>query len=275
MNEKPKVTVLMSLYNTPEKQLKSAIESVLNQTYENYDILIINDATQDNGVAIIENYKSNKILIVHNEKNLGLEGALNKGIKLISSKYIIRMDTDDIALPDRIQKQVDFMEQHPEYAFATGRAYYFDENGIYGISKYSGNVKVKDLLWGTPFIHPTMILRKESIEKIGGYPLYRRCEDYAMEFEMYLQGYVGYVMNDILLKYRLDRNGYQKKKYRDRITETKMKMFYFKKLNVKKVKYINAIKPVLIGLIPKKVLKEYHRNKFKDNNGEINEEKIL
>ena len=165
MERKPKVTFLISMYNIPGNQLISAIESVLNQTYKNFDILIIDDGTKDNSVQIINSYKSDKIRIIHNEKNIGLEKSLNKGIQEIKSKYIARMDTDDISHLDRIEKQVEFAEKHPEYSIITTRVNLFDDNGIYGSTKITGEIKKEDLLFGTPFIHPSMLIRTNDIKK--------------------------------------------------------------------------------------------------------------
>ena len=263
MEEKPKVTVLMSLYNTPETELRQSIESMLNQTYKNYDILIINDGTKDNGVEVIESFKSDKITIVNNENNMGLEKSLNKGLELIDSKYIVRMDTDDISYSNRIEKQVEFMENNSQYAFACGIAELFDKEGIYGKTKMSGELQINDFLKNNPFVHPTMIIRKDIIKKIGGYPLYTRCEDYAMEFEMYYQGYKGYIMDDILIKYRMDRKSYNKKKFKYRVVETKMKLHYFRKIGINKLKYIYAIRPIIVALLPKTIIRKYHKNKYK------------
>ena len=122
--------------------------------------------------------------------------------------------------------------------------------------------KKEDLLYGTPFIHPTLIIKKDDILKIGGYPLYKRCEDYAMEMELYANGYKGYVMNEVLIKYRMDNAGYKKKKIRYRFIETKVKIKYFKKLRVPISKYIYAIKPIVAGLIPTEIMKKYQRKKL-------------
>lgn len=131
MEKKIEVTVLMSMYNTPLEQLKSSIESILKQTYKCFEFLIIDDGASKECVDLVKSYDDNRINLIHNETNLGLEKSLNKGLKLAKGKYIIRMDTDDIAYPNRIEKQIDFIKKHREYSIVGSKAEYFNENGVY------------------------------------------------------------------------------------------------------------------------------------------------
>lgn len=263
---KEEITVLMSVYNTPEEQLRNAIESILNQTYKNFIFMIIDDCSTDGSLEIIQSYsnKDDRIKIVKNEQNLGLENSLNKGVQLIETKYIARMDSDDIAYPERLEKQIKFAKQHEDYTIISGKADWFNENGVYGTSKMTGEICINDLLKGTPFIHPTMLIKTTDIKKIGGYPKYRRCEDYAMVLEMYYNGYKGYIMDEVLIKYRMDDVGYSKKKLNHRFMEVKLKSEYFKKLKIKWYKRIYIIKPIIAGLIPKKLMAKYQKNKLKN-----------
>ena len=253
-----KVTVLMSEYNTKENELRSSIESILNQTYKNFELLIIDDCSDKKSTDIIKSYKDNRIKLIHNEKNLGLAKSLNKGIDLIDTDYIIRMDTDDIAKKDRIEKQIKFAYEHPEYSIIAGNANYFNENGIFKTTKILGEKHKEDFIKGTPFIHPTMLIKTKDIKAIGGYPNCRRGQDYAMAMEMYANGYKGYVMEDILIDYRMNTAGYKKKKFKYRLLEFKIRWHYFNKLKIKKHYYIYCFKPILVGLIPKSMLEKYH-----------------
>lgn len=262
--ENKKVTILMSEYNTKEDELRSSIESILNQTYQNFQLLIIDDCSNIKSMEIIKSYEDSRIKVIHNEKNLGLAASLNKGINLADTDYIIRMDTDDIAKKDRIEKQIEFVYEHPEYSIVAGNANYFNERGIFRTTQIFGEKRKEDFIQGTPFIHPTMIIKTEDIKNIGGYPNYRRGQDYAMAMEMYANGYKGYVMKDILIDYRMNDAGYKKKKFKYRLLEFKIRWHYFKKLKIKKYYYIYCFKPILIGLIPKNILKKYHNKKGKE-----------
>ena len=261
MNNEKKVTVLMSEYNTKKEELISSIESILNQTYKNFDVLIIDDFSNETSSDIINSFNDKRIKLVQNEKNLGLAQSLNKGINLIDTDYIIRMDTDDIAKRDRIEKQMKFVEEHPQYSIVSGNVNFFDEDGIYKTTKRHGEIKKEDLVKGTPFVHPTMIIKTADIKAIGGYPDYRRGQDYAMAMEMYANGYKGYIMEDVLLDYRMNTDGYKKKKFKYRLLEFKIRWRYFKKMKLKFYYYIYCFKPILVGMIPKKVLQIYQKSK--------------
>lgn len=265
MGKIEKVTVLMAEYNTKKEQLKQSIESILNQTYKNFELIIIDDCSNEENIKLIESYKDDRIRLIRNEKNLGLAASLNKGIELATTNYIIRMDTDDIAKIDRIEKQVRFAENNPQYSIIGGRANFFDDKGIYYTTPKSGEIYKSDLIKGTPFIHPTMLINKEHIQKIGGYPLYRRCQDYAMAMNMYANGYKGCIMEDILIDYRMDTDGYKKKKFKYRVLETKIRFHYYRKLKIGLFQYIYCLKPILAGLMPKKLMQRYQKNKFKRN----------
>ena len=109
----PKVTLLMSVFNG-QSYLKEAIESILNQTFEDFEFLIINDASKDNSLRIIQSFDDSRIKLVHNSDNIGLTKSLNKGIDLAKGEFIARMDCDDISLPERLSMQVSFMDKNPD-----------------------------------------------------------------------------------------------------------------------------------------------------------------
>ena len=257
------ITVLMSVYNTPREQLKLAIESILNQTYTEFEFLIIGDGIKKEDIEFIKSYQDKRIKLEINNQNIGLIKSLNKGIKIARGKYLARMDTDDIAYPDRLEKQIKFMKKHSEYAIVSGRADFFDESGIYGTSKIYGEIQKKDVFKSNPCIHPTMLINKNVIQEIGGYPNFLRCEDYAMIMQMLASGKRIYVLEDILLKYRMDKQGYKKKKFKDRFTEVRMKFIYFRKLHANIGQYLFIFKPILAGLIPSKIMQIYQKHKIR------------
>ena len=110
----PLVSVVLSAFND-ENFLRSSIESILNQSYEDFEFIIVNDGSTDGSQAIIESYDDNRIKLVRNSENIFLAASLNKGIRLSKGKYIARMDSDDIAHPDRFSKQVEFLESNSDY----------------------------------------------------------------------------------------------------------------------------------------------------------------
>lgn len=258
--QKPLVSIVMSEYNTEPVFFHECMRSILDQSYKNFELIIVDDRGNNNIDDLLKPYSNDeRIIVIKNKKNYGLAKSLNEGIKKSKGIYIIRMDTDDIMMPDRIKKQVGFAEQHPEYAIISGRYILFDGEKECGIVGVPGEKNKGDLLSGTPFAHPTLIIRKDALSKIHGYPSYERCEDYAMELGLYISGYKGYVMDDVLIKYRQDKNGYLKKKYKYRIEGFRMRRKYFRELGIPRVKrLIYSSKPLFVGLIPKHLLKLYH-----------------
>jgi glycosyltransferase involved in cell wall biosynthesis len=163
---KPKISVLTAVYNSAEL-IRPAIESVLNQTFGDFEWVIINDATPDNSIEIIESYNDPRIKIYHNETNMGLAASLNKGLALCTGEYIARMDTDDVCYPNRFERQVAFMGAHPEVAIAgswvnlTG-----DWKGLWKTPVHHEEIQCK-LLFNSAIAHPTVMMRKNELDKFG------------------------------------------------------------------------------------------------------------
>ncbi len=111
----PEVTVLLSVYNG-EKYLREAIDSIRNQTFEDFEFLIVNDGSTDRTAEILQSYDDPRIKIVDNAKNIGLTKSLNIGLRMARGEYIARMDADDVSAPERLQREVDFLETHRDYA---------------------------------------------------------------------------------------------------------------------------------------------------------------
>src|SRR4051812_32189612 len=124
-----KVTVLMSAYNT-EMYISEAIHSVLNQTFTDFELLIVNDGSTDKTMEIIQTFKDPRIILV-NQPNGGVSKALNNGLHHAKAKFIARFDSDDICYPERLQVQYDFMQENPDYVLCGSSADYIDKNGEY------------------------------------------------------------------------------------------------------------------------------------------------
>lgn len=205
----PLVSIIMPVYNA-EIYLKEAIDSILGQVYKNIELIIIDDCSSDNSVKIIKSYDDNRIRFIRNEVNLKQPRTRNKGISLANGKYIANMDADDISLPERIAKQVAFMEKHTEIDVC-GTAIKCFGGAFERIWKYP--VESRELLaWSvinSPFAHPTVMIRKSSIEK---YKIQYSVDfKYAQDFELWsrlaLQGCKFHNLPDVLLHYRESETG--------------------------------------------------------------------
>ena len=182
----PYVTVLMSVYNG-EKYLKEAIDSILNQTFEDFEFLMIDDGSTDQSLKILRSYKDPRLRIVQNEKNIGLIKSLNKGLKLAQGKYIARMDADDISLPERLEKQVTFMDVSPKIGVCGTWLQAFGEIKRTVVkSPLNHEDIIARMFCDNSIWHPTVIFRKDIIDR---YHLFydenaQGCEDYKLWVEM-------------------------------------------------------------------------------------------
>jgi glycosyltransferase involved in cell wall biosynthesis len=159
-----RVTVLMPAYNAANF-IKQAIESILRQSYPDFVFLIINDASTDETQSIILSYSDPRIRLVNNEKNSGVKESLNKGIALAETEFIARMDADDIADPDRLKWQLEYMDQHPEVGVSGGHFEFFGtEKGVVKMPLSNEMVKAK-LFFLSAFCHPTVIMRTSVLRK--------------------------------------------------------------------------------------------------------------
>ncbi len=167
----PRISVVMSVYNG-ERHLEEAVASILNQSFSDFEFIIINDGSTDRTVEIIESFSDSRIRLIHNDGNIGLTKSLNKGIELSNGEFIARMDADDISLPERFKKQIDFLDAHPEIGITGTNVRAIGENSKpkYKI-KYPENhwLIYWSLLFSNPMCHPSVMIRKEVLNKYGNY----------------------------------------------------------------------------------------------------------
>jgi len=184
----PLVSVLMPAYNS-EKYIAEAIESILNQTYKNIELIIVDDASLDSTWHIISEFKrkDSRIVAVRNETNLYIAENRNKAISLANGKYIAWQDSDDVSYSHRIEKQVEFMEANPEVGICGGFLDFYFNNEIVEHRKYFYSDKKlrKTVFRQSPVAQPTAIIRKECIDKVGMFNAeYPPAEDLDMSFRI-------------------------------------------------------------------------------------------
>jgi glycosyltransferase EpsE len=218
--EQPLVSVIIGTYNGA-KWIKRAIDSILNQTYKNLEIIVCNDASTDNTLSILKEEYGNvsNISILSNEKNSGLNITLNNCINHCNGDLIARMDDDDISHPTRIEKEVKFLQEHPEYTVVGTSVNYFDETGIWAQSISEGERNKKDIFLGRIFTHPTVIIRKAPLLEVGMYSvgkLYTRGQDWDLWCKLYRAGYKGYNMKEILFDYYESKESVKRRKIKYR-----------------------------------------------------------
>lgn len=219
----PKISVVMSLYNS-KHYLKEAIDSVLSQTYTDFELIVIDDGSEDNSSEIVNSYDDTRINLL-TQKNTGLATALNNAIAAASSEYIARMDPDDICLPKRLAIQYNYLQTHPKVVLVGSSATCIDEHGtaLANIVKPAMHMKGESTLPESPCIHPTVMLRRAAFEKAGGYPKNMRYggEDAVLFNKMIAYGAIAN-LPDILLLYRIHPTSMSQKSKRFNVLLRKM-----------------------------------------------------
>ena len=236
--EKSKVCVILPI-NNYSKYMDDAINSILNQTYDNIEIVVIIEKTKDQKKIknhIVKKYKNKNIVLLLNKINLGLARSLNKGLNYSNGEFVARMDIDDISISDRIERQVNYLKKHKDVGILGSNAEYFGKITGPWFSDDFNCEKIKvDLLIGNPICHPTIIIRKSIIDKYRlKYNKNYISEDYELWCTALTKGIKIELMKDILLYYRKsDENITSNKKYikkREKSVIRSMKKYYKKTL---------------------------------------------
>lgn len=201
---KPLISVIMSTKDTEEKILRSAINSILNQTYRNFEFIIICDG-ELNDYNIVKSYKDDRIVIIKHEESVGLTKSLNEALLIAKGKYIARMDSDDISLTDRLMVQLKFMEKNQNIDICSTVAKYFGNRKDFNYNAYNDSEGIKaQLFLYNCLVHPSVMIRKSFIEKYN--IKYDENYIYSQDYELWARcSKIGniYVINKIELMYRV------------------------------------------------------------------------
>ena len=206
MRKTPTISVLMSTYNTPEDWLSEAIESILSQTFSDFEFIIADDCSTQSLDNIRTKYSDERIIWFRNERNLGLTKTLNKALKLAKGKYIARMDADDISLPERFSTQIRYMESHPEVIVCGSyRRAFGNENKdeIWNIPLTREEQQVQLFFFNCGLTHPTAMFRKSMLDEYGitYNEDYIKAQDYGIWVQCTRYAPMA-VIPEVLLKYR-------------------------------------------------------------------------
>lgn len=270
LNKKPKVSVIMPFYNC-EKYLDKAISSILNQTFQDFEFIIINDASSDRSDEIVKKYLTDKkIVYIKNRERKGIVYNLNKGIEIAKADIIARMDGDDISEPQRLEVQYQFLQRNPNIALVGCFAKLINEKGeICGrkIKPITHKEIKKDILIYSPFIHPTIMIRKDVFKKVG---FYKEecfwCEDIDLWYRIIFSGYEVANIPQYLYQYRITDNSVVFKYAR----QVALKNFRLRKEAIKEFKLKPSLKEyffmylhLFLGLILTGRQKEKLQNLYK------------
>ena len=213
-NNQPKISVLLPIYNTNPKYLKECIESILNQTFTDFELIILNDASTNNLDDIVNSFNDKRIRYYKNETNLGITKTRNKLLSLAEGKYIAICDHDDISVPERFEKEYNFLEQNPKYSIVSGWIETFCENSEKKkFRKRKPFPKYFDFLKECELLHPACMWRKADFDKfdLKYEEGYYGTQDYAL-FSKAVR-YLNFAnIQEVLLKYRKHENNTSNKR---------------------------------------------------------------
>ncbi len=260
---KYRVSVLMGIYNCGST-LGSALDSLMNQSFKDFKVILCEDGSSDNTLEVASAYSKQyeNIVLIRNERNMGLNYTLNHCLEFADTEYVARMDGDDESLPSRLEKEVHFLDSHHDFAIVSSSMIRFDENGDFKTDEVIEYPQIIDLLKRCPISHPACMIRTEAIKKVGGYSEGKRLlrqEDYHLWFKMYAAGYKAYNIPEPLYRFRDDKNAYKRRNWLDRKNEMHVINmgvdmcgfpFYYK---------VFAIRPLIAHIAPYWLYNIYHK----------------
>lgn len=261
-----KISIIMGIYKMTNKRsiVKLAIDSILNQTYKDFEFIICDDGSNDGTYEMVQDLveKDSRVILIKNDKNRGLAYSLNHCLSIAKGKYIARMDADDVSMPDRLEKQINFLDKHLEYAMVGCNLLLINDNGIWGKRILAEKPNKKSFLFTSPFSHPAMVMRKKVLDEVDNYKvekITRRAEDYDLFMRIYAKGYMGYNMQEFLYQFREDNDTYKRRAYKYRIDDVQIRYRGFKLLGLLPLGFLYVIKPLIVGMIPQSILSKLRK----------------
>lgn len=248
-----RISVLMAIYNCADT-LPEAIDSLFHQTYDNFKLILCDDGSSDDTYKVAQSYaeKYENIILVKNERNMKLAYSLNHCLKYADTEYVARMDGDDISLPTRFEKEINFLDKHPQYALVSTPMILFDENGDWGRTRLKEEPTKEDFRKGTPHSHAPSMIRTKVMQAVNGYTVEKRLErgeDYYLWYKIYKAGYQGYNLQEPLYKMRDDKDAMKRRTLRSGYDFVIVRRRMFKGLGIS-YSFFDIITPLLAALTP-------------------------
>lgn len=268
MSEQPKVSVIMGIYNC-EKTLPDAIESILQQTYPNWELILCDDASTDGTYAAAKAFadRYDRIVLIQNESNSRLAYSLNHCLQYATGELVARMDGDDKCVPERLEKQIAFLREHPELHLCGTAMQRFNEDGLrdidYGV-EHPNRFTLKDRI---PFNHATILTYKAVYDALNGYTVAertKRAQDYDLWFRFYHAGFQGDNLKEALYLVREDEAAIRRRTFRVRWYGFQTTCYGFRLLGYPKRWLIRPfLSTVMKSLTPVWAMKLYRNHQAK------------
>ena len=264
MPDVPAVSVIIAVFNAAPF-LDECLDSLVAQTFEDWEVVACDDASTDRSVEILERWsrRDSRIRVVRNAVNLGAAATRNRAIEMCRGKYIAIQDADDLSKADRLERQVSYLDANPGCAFVSSGLYLFDDMGIYG-QRIPGIPLPgrRDFLVNTPYCHASTMFRRLAIESVNGYRVATettRGQDYDLFMRLHADGFQGHNIPDCLYGYRDGCMAYHRRRFRYRLDEVVIRFKGFRQLGLLPWAIPFVFKPVLVGAIPSILLRRVKR----------------
>lgn len=262
------ISVIMGIYNCADT-LAEAIDSIIEQTFTDWELILCDDGSVDDTYAVAEGFQKKhpeKIVLIKNERNMGLNYTLNECLKHASGKYIARMDGDDISLPARFETERKVLEDEPDLAVVSTTMIHFDDMGEFARRNTCTEYPTAgSLVHGPVHCHAPCMIRSEAIKAVGGYSVddrLLRVEDWHLWLKIYALGLKGKNLPEPLYKMRDDRKAAGRRKFRYRLNEARMVILTVNTLKLPKWKYVYTLRPIIVGSLPRWAYSYLHRKKL-------------
>jgi glycosyltransferase EpsE len=263
----PKVSILMGIYNG-ERVLEKAIDSLRTQTYRDWECIVCDDGSTDGTWSVLETLVQGdgRFILLRNERNRGLASTLNRCIEIASGEYLARQDADDVSAPTRLEVQVNFLDEHPSVTVAGTYAALVDRKGAWwGDIRHPLAPTPWDWVRGAKVVHASVLMRAQDIRAVRGYDTGAvRVEDYDLWFRLLANGATIVTIPQVLYFISWEFSDYGRRRFVDRITEVAVRRKGIRALRVHPISLLYVIKPILVGMIPQKLLYLYHLRKLRN-----------
>lgn len=264
--DKPKVSIIMGIYNC-SNTLQESIDSVLAQTYTNWELIMCDDGSTDHTLNIAKQYESNysNIIVLKNDKNCGLAHSLNRCLRVATGQYIARQDGDDRSHPQRIEREVQILNTYPQYDIVSTGMSFFDADGEWGQSIPIEKPEAIHFIQQTPFCHAAAMVRKDALLCVQGYnesAKLLRVEDYDLWFRLYEKGCIGYNITEPLYEVRDDRAAFNRRNVKHRLNEAYVRYRGYRRLKLPMYAYAYVFRALVLLFVPNALYQYLRKKKY-------------
>lgn len=262
------VSVIMGSHNPRWDLLRRSVQSLVRQTVKSWELILWDDGSSPRGAMLLEQAAAldQRVRLYRTPENHGLGYVLNRCAERARGIYLARLDDDDLSFPRRLELQTAVLSRCPEIQWVGSAALLLDQNGAWGRLAMPERPCERDFLSHSPYIHPSVMFRREALEKAGGYsqsPRYLGCEDYQLFFRLHSQGQQGWNLPAALIGYWEDRDSYRRRTFSRRLREAALRWEGFGILGIPgPAAAWGTLRPLAACLVPEGVLRQVKERRY-------------